>query len=352
MQADAPAGPPAAARSARVAVVTGGNSGLGYETARGLLAAGFDVVLACRRPAAAEEAARKLRALQPDSRVRCAQLDLCSLASVRAFAATFCAPDAALHLLVNNAGCNYWGKRPASLVTEDGYGVCAQANFLGSAALTLLLLPALLRGQPSRVVGVSSVTHRGGSLPSVPAFLHEWGAGQYGDAKLASTCFGLELDVRCGRSPATAGLRSSLADPGAVYTPIWGGTPLGPRRAAASLARAVFAPPDDGARAVLHACLASPCPPQRGVAYWARGAFASAPLAAAGGATWALAAACAALVDWPLRRLTGWGAAARLATPAAAARDPAAAQRLWGAAEAAAGLPPGGAQCVLDAHRP
>ena len=114
----------------RVAVVTGANSGIGYETALELASRGATVVLACRRVEAAETAAAAMRAAVTSHAcaVEVLELDLASLASVRAFAVAFQARHAELHLLVNNAGCNFWGKEKP-FYTEEGVGGCAMINF-------------------------------------------------------------------------------------------------------------------------------------------------------------------------------------------------------------------------------
>src|SRR3954451_20323187 len=90
-------------QSGRIAVVTGANSGLGLETARELARAGASVVLACRNTAKGESAAAGITAEVPGARIEVAELDLASLASVRAFAKRFRGEHAALDLLVNNA---------------------------------------------------------------------------------------------------------------------------------------------------------------------------------------------------------------------------------------------------------
>ena len=171
----------------RVAIVTGANSGIGYETALELASRGAHVVLACRRVEAAETAAAAMRAAVTTHAcaVEVLELDLASLASVRAFAGAFQARHGALHLLVNNAGCNFWGKEKP-FYTEEGVGGCAQINFraspcaarvvllaprrpdappaVGCYALTRLLSGTMLASAPSRVVTVTSVMHRAGTL--------------------------------------------------------------------------------------------------------------------------------------------------------------------------------------------
>ena len=324
-------------------VVTGANSGLGYATASALLSRGASVVLACRRPDAAEAAARSLRLAHPGASVSTAELDLTSLSSVGRFATTYVASGVPLHCLCNNAGCNFWDKPPAAPSTADGYGVCAQANFLGAACLTLLLAPALLRAAPSRVVFVGSATHRSGSLRAggTARFLCSWKHGQYGDAKLAGVAFSFEADRRL----RPRGVRYVSVDPGAVQSNIWAGTPLGGPRVAALMDR-LYAPCDDGSQAIVHACAASldeargPSP-GGGELYFARGLFARGPVTWDSWLpqpVWSVCALAASLADWPARGLLGGATRAVAASPMALDRR--LGEELWGAAAAAVGLAP------------
>ena len=96
---------------------------------------------------------------------------------------------------MNNAGANFWGMPPS--YTAGGVGLRAQANFLGAYTLTRLLEGCLLASVPSRVVNVSSVTHRAGTLRcGATRFLREWDCGSYADAKLALVMHAYELDRR------------------------------------------------------------------------------------------------------------------------------------------------------------
>ena len=136
------------------AIVTGANSGVGFQSARELARAGAEVVLACRSAERGEAAAAKIRAEQPGARVEASVLDLSTLASVRAFAER--ASSKPLDILVNNAGISITPKRE---VTPDGFEKQLATNYLGHFALTGLLLPSLLRAAAPRVVSVSSLAH-------------------------------------------------------------------------------------------------------------------------------------------------------------------------------------------------
>src|SRR3990172_6256171 len=117
-------------QSGRTAVVTGANSGIGFETARALAAKGARVVLACRSEEKGREAERRLRAAAPGGDVRFEPLDLGSLASVRAFAEKLRAAESRLDLLVNNAGV----MMPPYGKTADGFETQLGTNHLGHFA--------------------------------------------------------------------------------------------------------------------------------------------------------------------------------------------------------------------------
>jgi NAD(P)-dependent dehydrogenase (short-subunit alcohol dehydrogenase family) len=136
-------------------VVTGGNSGIGLVTVEQLARQGARVVLAARRPAEGERARAEVLQRVPQGAIEMATLDLASLASVRQFAAEVLSRHDALHGLVNNAGVM---NTPRGR-TADGFEMQLGTNHLGHYLLTELLLPALRRGAPSRVVVVSSCYH-------------------------------------------------------------------------------------------------------------------------------------------------------------------------------------------------
>eukprot|EP00727_Mastigamoeba_balamuthi_P011894 m51a1_g7327 hypothetical protein (301) ;mRNA; f:160308-161210 len=137
-------------------VVTGANSGIGFCAALELARAGATVIMACRDPARGQAALDSVRSeMGPGAadRVSLEQLDLASLASVRAFAGRVAADSAPIDLLVNNAGVMFI---PDRRTTTDGFEMQVGTNHLGHFALTLLLLPALRRSSTPRVVVVSS----------------------------------------------------------------------------------------------------------------------------------------------------------------------------------------------------
>ncbi|WP_018503273.1 SDR family NAD(P)-dependent oxidoreductase [Parafrankia discariae] len=155
----------------RTAVVTGANSGLGFETAKVLAERGATVVLACREPARAAQAAARIRAVAPRADVHVEPLDLLSMTSVRAAAERIRAAHPRLDLLVNNAGVMLPAPGPGGVPGPggaSGVGVGVESTFgvnhLGHFALTGLLLDRILATPHSRIVTVSSLAHLVGRL--------------------------------------------------------------------------------------------------------------------------------------------------------------------------------------------
>ncbi len=180
--------------SGRTAVVTGANSGLGFESALALARAGADVVLACRDQAKGAAALDRIRQSVPDATASLALLDLADLASVAAFATGYTDRHDGLDMLLNNAGVMAIPRRE----TADGFEAQFGTNHLGHFALTARLLDSLLARPGARVVTVSSAVAQVGRI----RFDDLQGTGRYGkwsaysQAKLANQLFTLELDRR------------------------------------------------------------------------------------------------------------------------------------------------------------
>ncbi|XP_017277488.1 dehydrogenase/reductase SDR family member 13 [Kryptolebias marmoratus] len=142
----------------KTVIVTGSNTGIGKATALELAKRGARVILACRSKERAEAAAFDIRRESGNNQVLFMQLDLASLKSVRSFAETFLKSEPRLDILINNAGVIASGR------TEDGFGLAFGVNHLGHFLLTNLLLERLKQCGPSRVVTVSALLHRFGSI--------------------------------------------------------------------------------------------------------------------------------------------------------------------------------------------
>jgi NAD(P)-dependent dehydrogenase (short-subunit alcohol dehydrogenase family) len=182
----------------KTVLITGGNSGIGYEAARALAHAGARVVLACRDTNKAEAAADSIQAGNARAEVEALPLDLASLASVRDCAKAFADRYGAFDVLINNAGVMAIPRR----TTADGFEMQLGTNHLGHFALTGLLLEQLLATEGARVVNVSSTAHRMGRIHfddlQGERRYGRWGA--YGQSKLANLLFTYELQRRLDAS--------------------------------------------------------------------------------------------------------------------------------------------------------
>lgn len=198
-------------------VVTGANSGIGYRTALELARKGSSVILACRNPAKAEDAFKRLKAEVPGAKAELASLDLSDLKSVRAFGAAFAARGAALDLLINNAGIMAPLARKTS---TDGFELQMATNHLGHFLLTSLLLPSLRRSPSPRAVTVASIAHRRGRIDfdDLQSSRSYSPFASYAQTKLANLLFAFELQRRADK----AGLKllSVAAHPGVAMTSI------------------------------------------------------------------------------------------------------------------------------------
>ena len=247
-------------QSGKTALVTGGNSGLGYQTVLQLARKGARVLLAARDRARGTAALERLGAEAPGSQAELAQIDLADLASVERFAAGFLAGGQDLGLLVNNAGVM---AIPHRETTAQGYERQFGTNHLGHFALTGRLLPALARTPGSRVVTVSSNQHKRakgidfGDLQAEHSY-RPWGA--YAQSKLANAMFVLELDRRL--RAAGLDIISAGAHPGFAHTnlqvtgPRSGGTSL-VARGMGLATRLLAQPARDGALPTLYAATAA-----------------------------------------------------------------------------------------------
>ncbi len=201
-------------QAGRTAIVTGANSGIGYEAALALARAGASVVLACRNAEKGAAAKKTIERAAPSAAVVVEALDLGSLASVRAFATRFAATHERLDLLINNAGV----MAPPRQVTSDGFELQFGTNHLGHFALTGLLIDMMEGRKDARVVIVSSGAHRTGriafdDLQSERSY-GRWRA--YGQSKLANLLFMYELDRRLRAKSST--IRTVAAHPGYAAT--------------------------------------------------------------------------------------------------------------------------------------
>jgi NAD(P)-dependent dehydrogenase (short-subunit alcohol dehydrogenase family) len=175
-------------------VITGANSGIGYEAARVFAKKGADVTMACRSLERGKEAADEIRDETPDASTEVCQLDLASLDSVEEFAEGFLEDNDALDVLCNNAGVMAIPRTE----TEDGFEQQFGVNHLGHFDLTGRLLKLIVETEDARVVTTSSGAHERGKIDFDD--LHgeneysQWGA--YAQSKLANLLFAFELQRR------------------------------------------------------------------------------------------------------------------------------------------------------------
>jgi len=146
--------------SGKVIIVTGGNSGLGYESVKAFAAKGAEVIMTSRSLAKGEKARDGILKDHPDGRIELMQLDLGDLESVRRFADSFRERYRRLDVLLNNAGI----MMTPYFRTKEGFEGQFGTNHLGHFALTGLLLDLLLHTEESRVVNVSSIAHKKGDI--------------------------------------------------------------------------------------------------------------------------------------------------------------------------------------------
>jgi len=293
--------------SGRTFIVTGGNSGVGFETCRALAGRGARVTLACRDLTKGGDAAGRIRGEHAEADIEVRELDLASLDSVRRFAEGWLAEGHDLDGLVNNAGVMALPYRK----TADGFEMQIGTNHLGHFALTGRLLPRILATHGARVVTVSSTVHKLGRID----FDDLMGERRYGSwrayaqSKLANLLFAHELQRRLTAGGADA--ISVAAHPGYAATNLQAAGPrmegaawieritaLGNRLVAQSAAQ--------GALPILHAAAALDV---RGWDYFGPGGF-----------------------------LELWGPPVRVQA-SKAAHDRATALRLWDVSERLTGVP-------------
>ncbi|MDF2387343.1 SDR family NAD(P)-dependent oxidoreductase [Nostoc ellipsosporum NOK] len=181
-------------------IVTGANTGIGFEAAHVLAARGARVLLACRDRDKAKAAMARIRTAIPRADLVFLPLDLGDLDSIR-HAAGLATAEPRIDALVNNAGV----MNPPLMRTKQGFELQFGVNHLGTFALTSLLLPKLAETQGARIVTTSSLAHRGAQIDwdDLNAERSYSRVGRYGASKLANALFFYELDRRLRASGST-----------------------------------------------------------------------------------------------------------------------------------------------------
>jgi NAD(P)-dependent dehydrogenase (short-subunit alcohol dehydrogenase family) len=196
----------------KICMVTGANSGIGKATALALAQMGATVVMVCRDRARGEEARSEITTKSRNNAVDLLQADLSSQQSIRQLVENFQHQYTQLHVLINNAGASFPGRRRE---TVDGLEMTFAVNYLAPFLLTNLLLDMLKASAPARIVNVSSNSHEAGyiKLDDLQAEHHR-SMRAYGQSKLAVVLFTYELARRLQGTRGTA----NCLHPGFVAT--------------------------------------------------------------------------------------------------------------------------------------
>lgn len=178
----------------KIAIVTGGNSGLGYETALGLAKKDVEVILACRNLQKAEEAKSRIINVYPKAKIKVTKVDVSRLREVKEFVSQFQKQYKKLDLLVNNAGI----MMSPFKVTEDGFENQLATNYIGHFALTGLLLPVLTGTPGSRIITLSSLSYKWAEIQFDDLHARKGYSRRkaYGQSKRACLMFAFELQRR------------------------------------------------------------------------------------------------------------------------------------------------------------
>lgn len=224
--------------SGKVVIVTGGNAGIGFESAKAMAIKGAKVVIATRSEERGTAAVKKIQTDVGGGDVLFMKLDLASLTSVRAFVDAFKAKNWPLHVLVNNAGIS--NVRFAQ--TEEKFEVTIGTNYVGHFVLTMMLLNVLKASAPARVVTVSSKAADIGTIDwndITGRNFRNSGFGCYCKSKLYNYLFAMELERRLEGS----GVHSFVCHPGIAKTEIYGKMSKNAANRMLSILKGIFATP-------------------------------------------------------------------------------------------------------------
>ena len=235
----------------RLAIVTGANTGLGFETALHLARKEMKVIMACRNMVKAEKAKHHILRKLPNADLEIMKIDLSHLKSVRDFAVDFLAKHNRLDVLINNAGIMV----PPYIKTEDGFESQMASNYFGHFLLTGLLLNTIIKTPNSRIVPVASIAHKKGKINFENLnFEKKYSpTAAYRQSKLACLMFSYELQRRLEK----AGLKtlSVAAHPGVSITDIGRNVPKWMYNIALPFMPLVTHTPDKGALPIVYAAL-------------------------------------------------------------------------------------------------
>lgn len=209
----------------KIAIVTGANTGLGYETALALAQKDMKVILACRNMVKAENAKAKIKKAYPNANLECKQIDLSKLGSVRLFIDRFLKEYQQLDLLINNAGIMI----PPFSLTQDGFESQMGANYFGHFVLTEGLLKTIMNTPNSRIISLSSIAHKQGKINFKDLqYEQNYDAMKaYAQSKFACLIFAIELQrklEKAGSSTISLAAHPGISDTELMrYMPKWTG---------------------------------------------------------------------------------------------------------------------------------
>lgn len=232
----------------KIALVTGGNSGIGFETAKDLARRGARVIIASRNDEKSVEAVAEIKEKTGNNDVEYRHLDLGNFDSIREFAKKFKEDFDRLDILVNNAGCG----QITEGFTEHGVDKLMQINYIGPFLLTHLLLEKLITSKPSRIVVVSSYLHKHGRI--VPEDIANAKPVnpyvRYANTKLCGILWARELANRVPQ-----GVTVNAVHPGLVRTAIFETFPAIARHLLYVIIYLLYKTAEEGAQSIIHLCV-------------------------------------------------------------------------------------------------
>lgn len=241
----------APSQKGKIAIVTGANDGIGYETSLELTRKGAKLIMACRNPSKAENAIAAIKKEIPTADVSFIHLDLNSLNSVKSFASEFKKSNPKLDLLINNAGIMI----PPFSKTEDGFESQMGVNYFSHFLLTGLLMTELNAADAARIVSLSSIAHKPGKInfDNLNSEQKYSKMKAYSQSKLACLMFAYELDRKLKKSGSK--VMSVAAHPGASPTNLMKNLPPFARKVLIPMVKPLFNSPQAAALPSLMAAM-------------------------------------------------------------------------------------------------
>nr|XP_022339322.1 retinol dehydrogenase 11-like [Crassostrea virginica] len=234
--------------SGKTVIVTGANTGVGFETALDLAKRNGRIILACRNREKGEVAKSRIIQLTGNTNVVFKQLDMSLMSSIREFVSIISTEEKAVDILINNAGVVNWKEN----ITAEGFENTFATNYYGPFLLTTLLLDLLKKSPNSRIVNVGSIASMGGSvdLDTVMA-RRSFTRKEYNDSKLALLIFTKEL----ARKIAETGIVATYVHPGTIRSELFRNLPWILQFIIIGIMRPFIKTPVEGAQPVLFCAL-------------------------------------------------------------------------------------------------